>query len=579
MAEARHETATPSPTANGTTSFWTNLFRCFAIALIDPRKLLAAALGIIVVSLGWFVLSCIFHYQDPTRSDQTYQPEAMKKTLGAKKPNGEDYTNDEYIEKGIEQHGRDHDRWLVINDLAGPRGKLSTMPWNEFRGENPFLFVSRISSQPSATWVPSLGDYLLKQIPVLTEPLQKLLIPVIRMLDPNASFGTRLYLLLCLAWSLAVWAFFAGIITRLAAVQLSGKERSTLMQAVKFVCSRYLSYILSPIVPLGVIAAIVLGLFLYGLIALIPLVGDIVFYGLLFPVILVGGIAMAFVVLGLAGYPLMYCTISSEGSDTFDAVSRSYNYVFQAPWTYIWYSFCALLYGAAITFVVIFVGCLTVVMGKWAIGSAAGVTTIESRRPDYLFAYAPESLGWKELLLKGSPLAVKQDKEGTKLVDVSETSAKEYRDSMTWGNYAAAGMASFWMVFVFLLMIGFGYSYFWTAYTMVYLQMRKKLDDVEVDDVYVDDLTAPLTQAASAAPLPAPPPASTPPAGGVSLPMVAADTPKPSPVVPPTVPPVVLPTVPPVVSPTVPPVVSPTVPPVVPPVVPPATPPVPPVAD
>ena len=566
MAEARYETTTPLPRAAGMTSFWTNLFRCFAIALIDPRKLLAAALGIVAVSLGWFVLSCIFYYQKPTKNDEAYSKATMQKALGAKKTNGEDYTEDDYTQKGKALQERDYDRWLVINDLAGPRGKLSTMPWNEFRGENPFLFVSRISSQPSATWVPNLGDYLLRQIPVLTEPLQKLLIPVIRMLDPNASFGTRLYLLLCLAWSIAVWAFFGGIITRLAAVQLSGKERSSLMQAVKFVSSRYLSYILSPIVPLGVIAAIVLGLFVYGLIALIPLVGDLVFYGLLFPVILVGGVAMAFVVLGLAGYPLMYCTISSEGSDTFDAVSRSYNYVFQAPLTYLWYSFCALLYGAAITFVVIFVGCLTVVMGKWAIGSAAGVTTVESRRPDYLFVFAPESLGWKELLLKGSPLAVKQDKEGTKLVNVSETSAKEYRDSMTWGNYAAAGMASFWMVFVFLLMIGFGYSYFWTAYTMVYLQMRKKLDDVEVDDVYVDDLTAPVTQAATAAPVPAPP-ASTPPAGGVSLPMVTADTP----VVPapPAVPPLAVPPL----------AVPPTVPAFVPPVVPPATPPVPPAAE
>ena len=571
MAEARYETTTPLPNAAGTTSFWTNLFRCFAIALIDPRKLLAAALGIVAVSLGWFVLSCIFYYPEPTKNDEAYSKATMQKALGAKKTNGEDYTEDDYTQKGKDLQERDFDRWLVINDLAGPRGKLSTMPWNEFRGENPFLFVSRISSQPSATWVPNLGDYLLRQIPVLTEPLQKLLIPVIRMLDPNASFGTRLYLLLCLAWSIAVWAFFGGIITRLAAVQLSGKERSSLMQAVKFVSSRYLSYILSPIVPLGVIAAIVLGLFVYGLIALIPLVGDLVFYGLLFPVILVGGVAMAFVVLGLAGYPLMYCTISSEGSDTFDAVSRSYNYVFQAPLTYLWYSFCALLYGAAITFVVIFVGCLTVVMGKWAIGSAAGVTTVESRRPDYLFVFAPESLGWKELLLKGSPLAVKQDMEGTKLVDVSETSAKEYRDSMTWGNYAAAGMASFWMVFVFLLMIGFGYSYFWTAYTMVYLQMRKKLDDVEVDDVYVDDLTAPVTQAATAAPVPAPP-ASTPPAGGVSLPMVTADTP-----VVPATPPVPPLAVPPLAVPPL--AVPPTVPAVVPPEVPPATPPVPPTAE
>ena len=60
---------------------------------------------------------------------------------------------------------------------------------------------------------------------------------------------------------------------------------------------------------------------------------------------------MAVFLVGLVGYPLMYTTISAEGdqSDTFDALSRSINYVYQSPWHYIWYWIVAVVYGAAVT--------------------------------------------------------------------------------------------------------------------------------------------------------------------------------------------------------------------------------------
>jgi len=552
----------PAPTGVPAETLWTHLFRCFTIAL-DPRKLLAAAVGLLIVSLGWYVLSCVFYYAKPTKNDEAYKPEAVKRALGtAKKANGEDYTEGDIATKSNELLAADVARWTVINDLAGDRGKLSTLPWNEFRGENPFLFATELAAQPAATYVGSLGSYLVKQVPVLAEPLLKLLIPVVRMIDPNASFGTRVYLLLCLAWGVAIWAFFAGIITRLAAVQLGGKERCTLVQAVKFVTTRYLSYVLSPIIPFGAIAFAVVALFVYGLLGLIPIVGDLVFYGLLFPVVLLGGIAMAIILLGLAGYPLMYATISTEGSDTFDGISRSYNYVFMAPWSYLWYSLLALLQGAAVTFVVILLGCLMVVMGKWAISSAAGVTTLESRRPDYLFVYAPESLGWKELLLKGSPAAVTADPKTLLLVDVNPASAEEYRKALTLPNKIAAGFASFWLIALLMLLIGFSYSFFWSAYTVVYLLLRRKLDGIEMDEVNTEDLTTPLTPAPTPTPEPSPTPLT--PAGGMSLPMVMGDTPTPSPTPLPTPTPTPTPPTPPAVVPPV--VVPPPTPPPQPPV-------------
>jgi hypothetical protein len=533
MADGRPDTADTAPPSG---RLWTNIFRSFQVAL-DPQKLVAAAAGILVTSLLWAALSAAFSASNPKPNrgaDEAYKNTVLDKQVPAK----EGVEREKQLtEEGDRRFARDLDQWKVLDELAGPGGKLSTMPWDEFRGENPYLFATRVVSQPSATWGGEILTYLSRQIPVVTEPVHKLLVPVIKLVDPRASFGTRLYLLLCLACSVAVWAFFGGIITRLAAVQFAGGQVN-LVSATKFVLSRYVSYILSPIVPLGVIAVIVLLMFLYGLVALIPWVGDLLLYGLLFPLIVLGGIAMAVILIGLVGYPLMYTTISTEGSDTFDAISRSYNYVFQAPWTYAWYSFIALLYGAVVTFVVILIGCLTILLGKWAMGSAASLA-VESRKPDFLFVYAPESLGWKQLLLNGSDIAVRpqlddkgdliKDKETgrpiTDLQPVNEQLHDAYRKDMRAHNKAGAGIVSFWMVIVFLMMIGFAYSYFWTAFTMVYLLMRKKVDEVEIDEVYIE--TAPPAPT----PAPGPAPSTAPSGGGTSLPVV------PPPVVPPPLPP------------------------------------------
>jgi hypothetical protein len=238
------------------------------------------------------------------------------------------------------------------------------------------------------------------------EPLVKLLVPVAKLISPGVSPQTRFYLFLILLWNLAVWAFFGGVITRLAAVQLANRGPITLRQAVRFVAARYVNYLLSPLVPIGIIAAVAVGLILYGLVALIPFVGDLLLIGLGLPLVIVGGAIMAVFLVGLVGYPLMYPTLSVEGdsSDTFDALSRSINYVYQAPWHYIWYWIVAVLYGAAVTFFVLFFTSLMVYMGKWAVGIPASAI-YSDRKPDYLFIYAPESFGWKELQTHESPNA------------------------------------------------------------------------------------------------------------------------------------------------------------------------------
>ena len=391
MADGRDE----SPAFNLRKMFaWTEIFRCFQVAL-DPRKLLVAALGILTMSLGWWLLSWAFAYDRPDRESAEYNAAVVNEY------DGESVTPDELKAIGDRRYQRDLQEWQFTDDLAGPGGRLRTLPWDEYRGPNPYLLITSLFSGDAAQRSFGFSQFLAGTLPVLIEPLVKLLLPVIKFADPDASWDSRLYLLLVMLWGLAVWAFFGGIITRIAAVQLVGKDRIRLGEAVRFVATRYLSYLLSPLVPLGVLAIIVIGLAVWGLIGMIPIFGDFIIYGLLMPLVFLGGLVMAVLLVGLVGYPLMYTTISTEGSDTFDALSRSYNYVFQSPWTYLWYSFIAVVYGAVVTLFVVFMGSLTVYLGKWAV-SQAPWSEAADRQPNFLFIHAPDSFGWRELFLEAA---------------------------------------------------------------------------------------------------------------------------------------------------------------------------------
>ncbi len=517
---------------------WTEIFRTFQVA-IDPRKLLLAAAGILVMSLGWFALSKLFAADAPQRADEArYGSAVVRAKVGDKGLNGKEYTEADYNREAERLYGRDLEQWKTLDALAGPGGRLSTLPWYEYRGPNPYFFLTSLAGGDAAEIRGTFGEFLSGTVPVLVEPLVKLLVPVIKLVDPDASSLTRLYLFLCLVWSVVTWAFFGGVITRLAAVQFTGKTRTTISEAVIFVASRYKDYVLSPLVPVAIIGVVTLVMMAFAFVALIPFVGDVVLYGIGLPLVVLGGAVMVVLLIGLVSYPLMYTTLSVEGTDTFDALSRSYNYVFQAPWNFLWYSLVSILYGAVVTFFVIFVGSLTVYMGKWAV-SQAPLSEYTNRKPDYLFIYAPETFGWKQLFLKGSPVEQAEVTDTNaasgrvtrKLVDAKPDVAAEYRTRLYTTEKIGAGMASFWLALFALLIVGFSYSYFWSASTMIYLLMRKKVDDLDPDEIYIEEpmpTPAPLTP-----PAPAHAPATT------SLPVVP-----PTPVipVPPSIPPAGLPT-------------------------------------
>jgi hypothetical protein len=417
------------------------------------------------------------------------------------------------VDKAIQVYGK-----LGTETALLPFGRLRTWPWYEYRGPNPYLLVTRQAKNPDGSQPWEQGKFLTwlgkDQVPVLLEPLFKFIGPVIYLFRPDGGGWNRVYLFLVILWTLAVWAFFGGAITRMAAVQVARhNEKIGMMEALRFARSRCQSFFSAPLFPLVFLAIITFFLLLFGLFeGFTWILGDFV-AGLLWPLALIAGLVMAVVLVGLVGWPLMYATISSEGSDSFDALSRSYSYVYQAPWHYIWYSFVALIYGAVLVFFVGFMGSLLVYMGKWGMSTAPYVA---NREPSYLFIYTPTSFGWRDLLLHQSTNAVVQEvplPNGTKGQTYALRDTQNY--TVSWNNRFGAFLVSIWIGLLFLLVVGFGYSYFWTAATIIYLLLRRKVDDTEMDEIHMDEEeeepfmeTPPATGAA------APPPPGT---GGVTM--------------------------------------------------------------
>jgi hypothetical protein len=246
------------------------------------------------------------------------------------------------------------------------------------------------------------------------------------------------YCVLALLWATAVWALFGGAISRVAAVQLAADERIGWMAALRFACRKWLSYFAAPLLPLlGVILAAiplaVLGLLMHFNVG-------VLLAGVLWPLALLGGLVMALLLLGLAfGWPLMWATISTEGTDSFDALSRSYAYVFQRPLRYLFYVLVAAVLGwLGWLLVETFAGAV-VALSYWAAGWGAGPR---------IGAMGMSGLG--------------------RIFDVG------------------SGLIGFWTSCVAALALGYFYGYFWIAASAIYLLLRRDVDATETDEVFLD---------------------------------------------------------------------------------------------
>ncbi len=403
---------------------WLNLARCFRIA-VQFRLLACGAAGLLLMLTGWSVLGFLFSGNPSISRDA--------EPVLASCP------------------------WLTAAELIGDRPGVFGLKWGM-----PPCDVTPVAPSPGRTEAGSTSG----RAPVSPTAFghydpghpfwgvwELLSAPWRVLFDPNwtpASSTDRVvrfaYLLFSGLWALAVWALFGGIITRAAAIELATYDRAKTVRSVRFAASRWRAYFAAPFFPLVGVLLLGLPVALVGLLLRTEITGWAA--AIAWPLLMIDGSLMALLLLGLLfGWPLMWANISVEGIDSFDAVGRAYNYVYQRPLHYLFYVVVASNMGALgwllVWNFVAAVVALTHGAAAWGAG-AARMEAIVGRSGDL------GALG-----------------------------------SVT------AGLIAFWDQGVRLLGAGFLFSYFWTASTAIYYLLRRDADATELDEVCPEEELVP----------------------------------------------------------------------------------------
>lgn len=269
-----------------------------------------------------------------------------------------------------------------------------------------------------------------------------------------------LYAILFSILFLLVWSVFGGAIARIAAVHVARDEKISVRQALRFSVGKLLSFVFAPIIPLLIVLGIGLVVSLVALIGNIGYIGPIV-VGAVFFLSLIAGFVMALVMLGTAGgFNLMYPTIAVEGSDSFDAISRSFSYVYARPWRMLFYTAVAITYGAlTYLFVRLFVWLMFVLTHSFV--SLGMLRKAEDGTELWDALWPAPATPWK--LTYDIPWAM-----------------------FDWGQATGAWLLSFWNYLTIGMVGAFAISFYFCANTVIYYLMRQEVDATELDDVFLE---------------------------------------------------------------------------------------------
>ena len=335
----------------------------------------------------------------------------------------------------------------------------------------------------------------------------------------------RVRILLPLAIALLltfIWSYFGGAISRIAAVEVAKDERIETQKALQFAADKFGAFFWAPLIcGLGFLFFALwnfLGGFAAGALSHVGHVGEVILaIGL--PLAILSGFLMTLIALGTAlGSTLFHPAVGAEGTDSFDAISRGFSYVFSRPWHYAWYQIVGTAYGVVcVTFVWWFGGAmLKLGLGAGRLGMAVFGTDAHGRNafdlllPDQvtqaLFRSDGGYSGGARLFLSGPNLT-----KAEMVPDAFVTLAPL--------QMVGAVILGFWLVLFVGMLAGYAVSYFYSSQTLVYFLLRKKVDGIEMNEVFEEK----EEDAAGLEPAAAPAPAA---GGGVAPAGDAAGTPK-----------------------------------------------------
>ncbi len=276
-------------------------------------------------------------------------------------------------------------------------------------------------------------------------------------------------------WGLAILSFFGTAICRIAAVNASTEDSISFREALRFALKKLATSVWTLLVPVMAVLAFVAALAVFGSIGRIPGFGH-VWYGLIgviYILFLLVGLFFAVVLLVyLPGLALFQPAIAVEGSDSFDAISRAYSYIFGRPWRLAFYSILAFVYArivlSVVALVVVWAGRIT------NSGLARGVgekMASDASKLDLgvIFGGFPYiATGYGPLMRAANHILTGRVHDSFKDVE--------------FGGW----LILFWQYILLALFMAFGLSLFYSLVTQIYLLMRKANDSTAFEEVYAE---------------------------------------------------------------------------------------------
>ncbi|MBA7679740.1 hypothetical protein ES703_88042 [subsurface metagenome] len=175
--------------------------------------------------------------------------------------------------------------------------------------------------------------------------------------------------------------------------------------------------------------------------------------GIFVPLALIAGALIAVVLIGaFAGFNLMFPAVAYDGSDCFDAISRSFSYVYAKPWRMGFYTAIGAIYGAICYTFVRFFAFLLLWITHWSLQLGVWGN-------DKLTAI------WDEPHLRN--LLVPPNWE-----------------ALNWPQSIAAFLIYLCSLAVVGLLVSFIISFYFSANTIIYSLMRNKVDNTALEDIY-----------------------------------------------------------------------------------------------
>jgi hypothetical protein len=253
-----------------------------------------------------------------------------------------------------------------------------------------------------------------------------------------------------------ILSFFAGAICRSAALEYGRGEKPGLLEVLGFSAQKFGSLISAPSLVVAIMFGAGVFVVLLGLLANIPWgIGPILLGLGLGPALIFGLFTVLLLIGTTAGANLMFPVIAFEGSDGYDAVSRSLRYVFSHPFWVLFYDLAAVIYGILCYLIVRLFAFLVLLTtyGLLRLGlyTAAGAERFDRlwSCPSYFFLIGPD----------GAP-------QGS-----AETVA-----------YVLIRLT---LLFVVGLVVAFVISFVCSANTIIYSLLRRHIDRVSTVKVHV----------------------------------------------------------------------------------------------